>query len=318
MDIALVGAGIGGLAAAACLLQQGHKVRIYEQAGEVSEVGAAVQMSANAVKVLYQLGLKETLEQHAVKPESFQFLRHDTGELLHLIVLGEEHEKRHGHPYYQIHRVDLHQGLLHAVLALDPGALVLGKRAASVSETGQGAGIRFEDGTEVHAELVIGSDGIKSVVRRHVVDDTPPVFTGQVAWRLAIPIERIAPELRPLMGAHVYGCDDCQLACPWNKYAKPAGLADFRARPQWTEPSLADWLRWDEDTFLRQSEGSPIRRIGHTRWLRNVAIASGNALRPPCPLSPEAQADLLAALEALQTHAHPLVREHVAWALAQV
>ena len=128
----------------------------------------------------------------------------------------------------------------------------------------------------------------------------------------------IAPELRPLMGAHVYGCDDCQLACPWNKYAKPAGLADFRARPQWTEPSLADWLRWDEDTFLRQSEGSPIRRIGHTRWLRNVAIASGNALRPPCPLSPEAQADLLAALEALQNHAHPLVREHVAWALAQV
>mgnify|MGYP003344408148 CR=1 FL=1 len=146
MDIALVGAGIGGLAAAACLLQQGHRVRIYEQALEVSEVGAAVQMSANAVKVLYQLGLKETLEQHAVKPESFQFLRHDTGELLHLIVLGDEHEKRHGHPYYQIHRVDLHQGLLHAVLALDPSALVLGKRAASVSETGQGAGIRFEDG----------------------------------------------------------------------------------------------------------------------------------------------------------------------------
>jgi salicylate hydroxylase len=130
MDIALVGAGIGGLAAAACLLQQGHTVRVYEQAAAVSEVGAAVQMSANAVKVLYQLGLKDTLEQHGVKPESFQFLRHDTGELLHLIVLGEAHEERHGHPYYQIHRVDLHQGLLQAVLALDPHALVLGAPTA--------------------------------------------------------------------------------------------------------------------------------------------------------------------------------------------
>jgi salicylate hydroxylase len=204
MDIALVGAGIGGLAAAACLLEQGHKVRVYEQAAEVSEVGAAVQMSANAVKVLYQLGLKDTLEQHGVKPESFQFLRHDTGELLHLIVLGEAHEQRHGHPYYQIHRVDLHQGLLQAVLALDPDALVLGKRASGVQESAEGASVRFEDGTVVHAELVIGSDGIKSVVRRHVVDDTPPVFTGQVAWRLAIPIARIPPELRPPMASTIW------------------------------------------------------------------------------------------------------------------
>ena len=131
MNVTIVGAGIGGLAAAACLLQQGHKVKVYEQAGEVSEVGAAVQMSANAVKVLYRLGLKALLEKHGVKPESFQFLRHDTGELLHLIPLGTEHEKKHGDPYYQIHRVDLHQGLMQAVLALDPEARVLGKRARS-------------------------------------------------------------------------------------------------------------------------------------------------------------------------------------------
>ena len=100
MDIALVGAGIGGLTAAACLLKNGHRVRVYEQAGDVHEVGAAVQMSANAVKVLYHLGLRDTLERQAVKPQSFEFRRFDTGELLHEIRLGADHEARHGHPYY--------------------------------------------------------------------------------------------------------------------------------------------------------------------------------------------------------------------------
>ena len=134
MDIALVGAGIGGLAAAACLLRNGHRVRIYEQAGQVSEVGAAVQMSANAVKVLYHLGLKDRLEAVAVKPRAFEFRRFDTGELLHEIKLGEMHEQQHGHPYYQVHRVDLHAALLQAVHQLDPQALQLGYRAALVEE----------------------------------------------------------------------------------------------------------------------------------------------------------------------------------------
>jgi salicylate hydroxylase len=245
MNIALVGAGIGGLAAAACLLQQGHKVRVYEQAGVVSEVGAAVQMSANAVKVLYQLGLRETLEQHAVKPESFQFLRHDTGELLHLIVLGDEHEKRHGHPYYQIHRVDLHQGLLNAVLALDPDALVLGKRASGVTENADSATIRFEDGTETSADLVIGSDGIKSVVRRHVVDDSPPVFTGQVAWRLAIPIGRIAPGLRPPMASTIWCGPKNHAVMYYMRGGEVLNFVGCVERP-WEEESWTSRKPWDE------------------------------------------------------------------------
>ncbi len=194
MDIALVGAGIGGLAAAACLLRNGHRVRIYEQAGHVSEVGAAVQMSANAVKVLYHLGLRDRLEAQAVKPRAFEFRRFDTGELLHEIRLGDMHEQQHGHPYYQIHRVDLHAALLEVVTQLDPQALQLGYRDARAEEDAEGATVHFEDGRQVRAELLIGSDGIKSVVRKHVVDAEPPVFTGQVAWRLAIPVERIAPD----------------------------------------------------------------------------------------------------------------------------
>ena len=180
MNIAMVGAGIGGLTAAACLLKNGHRVRLYEQAGNVHEVGAAVQMSANAVKVLYHLGLRDALERDGVKPLSFEFRRFDTGELLHEIRLGEDHQTRHGHPYYQIHRVDLHSALLAVVQSLDPQAIQLGARASHVSEDASGAAIHFADGTSAHADLVIGADGIKSVVRQHVVDAQPPVFLSLI------------------------------------------------------------------------------------------------------------------------------------------
>ncbi|WP_198969493.1 tRNA epoxyqueuosine(34) reductase QueG [Xylophilus sp. ASV27] len=126
-------------------------------------------------------------------------------------------------------------------------------------------------------------------------------------------IEHAGPiplELRPLIGNRIYGCDDCQLACPWNKYARPSTLADFDARPDLFGQPLAALMDWSEQDFLRRTEGGPIRRIGHARWLRNVAVALGNALR--------SGAGGQAERAALQRHAqHPdaLVREHVAWAL---
>ncbi|WP_205964599.1 tRNA epoxyqueuosine(34) reductase QueG [Ramlibacter agri] len=119
----------------------------------------------------------------------------------------------------------------------------------------------------------------------------------------------IPEELRPLMGNRIYGCDDCQLACPWNKFAGRAELPDFEARPALVGRQLVELFAWSEDEFLRHTEGSPIRRIGHERWLRNIAVALGNALR---------QADdpaLRAALQARLSHPSPVVREHVEWAL---
>ncbi|TFZ05053.1 tRNA epoxyqueuosine(34) reductase QueG [Ramlibacter rhizophilus] len=122
----------------------------------------------------------------------------------------------------------------------------------------------------------------------------------------------IDPALRPLMGNRIYGCDDCQLACPWNKFARPAVLADFDARDGLVGTPLADLLSWSEARFLQRTEGSAIRRIGHERWLRNLAVAAGNALR-----AGEGDASLVASLEALRSHSSAVVREHVAWALAQ-
>jgi epoxyqueuosine reductase len=131
-------------------------------------------------------------------------------------------------------------------------------------------------------------------------------------------------ELRPLMGNHVYGCDDCQLTCPWNKYAQRSTLPDFDARPAIQGKSeregdgvgLIAWLGWSEAEFLQHTEGSPIRRIGHARWQRNVVVAMGNALR--AALQPEVRERLVAALHTCHATAGVLVASHISWALAQV
>jgi epoxyqueuosine reductase len=121
----------------------------------------------------------------------------------------------------------------------------------------------------------------------------------------------IPEELRPLMGNRIYGCDDCQLICPWNKYAQASSLPDFDARAPLVGQQLVQLFAWDEATFLRQTEGGPIRRIGHERWLRNIAVALGNALRAT------GDERLRAALLARADDPSALVREHVAWALLE-
>jgi epoxyqueuosine reductase len=119
----------------------------------------------------------------------------------------------------------------------------------------------------------------------------------------AIPLE-----LRPLLGNRIYGCDDCQVACPWNRFAHTASLPDFQPRNSLDTATLIDLFAWSEAEFLARFEGSAIRRIGHARWLRNIAVALGNA--PP-------RAATRNALEARRDHPSALVREHLQWALSR-
>ena len=107
--VLIAGAGLGGLAAAACLLKRGLRVRLFEQAPKLAEVGAGIQQSANSVKVLYDLGLRKALDKVGVKPKEYEFRRFDTGELLHKIPFAEAHERNHGAPYYPLHRADFYQ-----------------------------------------------------------------------------------------------------------------------------------------------------------------------------------------------------------------
>ncbi len=116
----------------------------------------------------------------------------------------------------------------------------------------------------------------------------------------------IPEELRPLMGNRIYGCDDCQLVCPWNRFAQKADVDDFSVRNGLDAAALTELFAWSEEEFERRLEGSAIRRIGHERWLRNLAVGLGNAPK---------SAAVVAALEARRDHPSALVRSHVAWAL---
>ncbi len=127
-------------------------------------------------------------------------------------------------------------------------------------------------------------------------------------------IEHAGPiplELRPLIGNRIYGCDDCQLACPWNKFAQRNALPDFDERQGLTGQQLVTLFAWTEEEFLRNTEGSAIRRIGHQRWLRNIAVAMGNALRI------KNDANIRTALQKRLESAENVLFEHINWALAQ-
>jgi epoxyqueuosine reductase len=151
----------------------------------------------------------------------------------------------------------------------------------------------------------------KAIIAPYQLDARRCISYLTIEHKGAIPLE-----LRPLMGNRIYGCDDCQLICPWNKFATTTAEGDFAVRNGLDDVMLTELFAWNEEEFLRRLEGSPIRRIGHERWLRNIAVALGNALSRAT-----ARANAKVVVTALQTresHSSALVREHVAWALAQV
>lgn len=181
--VAVVGAGIAGLTVAAALARSGIRADVYEQAEELGEVGAGIQLSPNATRLLGRLGLTSYLEQVATRPEAVEMRRWDTGEVLMSSVLGAACEARYGAPYYAVHRADLHRGLRDLVPAQH---LRLGRRLAAVSEDADGVQLRFDDGSTATADVLIGADGIRSVVREQLAGDQPR-FSGQTVYRGLVP-----------------------------------------------------------------------------------------------------------------------------------
>ena len=151
----------------------------------------------------------------------------------------------------------------------------------------------------------------QAIVAPYKLDARRCISYLTIEHKTSIPIE-----LRPLMGNRILGCDDCQLVCPWNKFAQKAMIPDFDVRNAFDQSKLIDLFAWTEEEFNSKCEGSAIRRIGHERWLRNIAIALGNALRHSDTSTNEVN-EIVLALQSRLQHPSALVQEHVMWALAQ-
>jgi len=191
-DVLIAGAGLGGLAAACCLMKAGHRVRVFEQAPQLAEVGAGIQISANAMHVLRDLGLEAAIRKVGVHPEAYVFRLHDTGEALQRFSLAADHERIHGAPYTQMHRADFHDILAAKARELDPDVVQLNRRVTGFIENADGVELHFADGGSAKGDLLIGADGLKSAVRRQLFGDAVATYTGDAVWRLTVPTGRIA------------------------------------------------------------------------------------------------------------------------------
>jgi len=188
MNIAIVGAGIGGLAVAAFLARAGHDVHVYEQAPKFARVGAGIQMAPNAVKVLRALGLEERLTRIAFQSEVALSRVWDTGEVTSELQLGREVAQTYGAPYLFMHRGDLHAALESIV----PHEIVhLDMKLAALDQDAHGVTLLFANGARVRADAVIAADGVHSTVRETLLGPEAPRFTGRVAYRTTFPASRL-------------------------------------------------------------------------------------------------------------------------------
>jgi salicylate hydroxylase len=187
VDIAVIGGGIGGLTLALALRDRGVSVEVFEQAEELREVGAAVALAANGSRVLQRLGLGDELAEASVTPTELQYRRWDSGELITAHAVGEFYTHRFGAPFWGIHRADLQRAL---GARWDAEKLHLGCYLTGLTETSGGVELRFRDGRTVRAGLVVGADGIHSVVRRHVCDEEP-VYSRTSGFRGLVPLPAV-------------------------------------------------------------------------------------------------------------------------------
>jgi salicylate hydroxylase len=193
--IGIVGAGIGGLSAALALLRKGFDVRVYEQAPQLGEVGAGVQVTPNGSKALIELGLKNEILEIGTKTQGKDNYLWNSGQKSQFMQLGNRANEQYGSPYLTFHRADLHALLLKAVLALKPDAVFLNKRCKSIEQNENRVKIEFTDGTTAEESVLIGADGIHSCVRQTLFGADTPKFTGCIAWRGLIPAEPLAGQV---------------------------------------------------------------------------------------------------------------------------
>jgi len=204
--VIIAGAGLGGLAAALALLHRGIDVEIYEQAPSLGEVGAGVQISANGTGVLFALGLKDEVLRDGVPVTDKEVRLWNTGQTWSLFK-GDALPAggRFAYPMFTLHRKDLHAMLVRAVRALKSDAIHLARRCVGFETTGNGVRVDFEQGPSTSGSILVGADGLHSQVREQLFGSIAAEFTGQLAWRGLVPMERLRPEQRRLVGTNWVG-----------------------------------------------------------------------------------------------------------------
>jgi salicylate hydroxylase len=304
LRIAVVGAGIAGLTVAAALSRAGLRCTIFEQAPTLGEVGAGIQLSPNATRVLHGLGLADHLNRVAVRPQSIQMRRWDGGDVLMRTVLGAECAAMFGAPYYTMHRADLHAGL-HGLVP--EGAVQLRRRCVAVEERAESVELRFDDGSTATSDLVIGADGIHSAVRDVLVTDEPR-FSGQTVYRGLVPAERLArllgePTVSIWLGPGQH--------CVWYpisggrlvSFAATTPAGDWRGE-SWSEQGrLADlagaYVGWhDEVRQVIAAAGAVTRWALHDRdtiehWCTGRITLVGDAAHPMLPFGAQGAAQAI-------------------------
>lgn len=191
MKVIISGAGVGGLTAALCFLQHGAEVAVLERAPALGEVGAGIQVPPNAMKVFQALGVDDALADIAFRPEALEARMGQSGLKLFNIPVANAAIDRWGAPYLHIHRADYIAVLHEALRAKSPDALHLGAEIVGFQQTANAVSAQLADGRHINGDVLIGSDGIHSPIRAAMLGDDKPVFTGNVAWRAVVPMEKL-------------------------------------------------------------------------------------------------------------------------------
>jgi salicylate hydroxylase len=303
LRVAVIGAGIGGLAAACALRQHGCEVALHERAEELGEVGAGLQLGPNAVKVLRALGVEERLRPLACSPPNMISLAWDTAAERFREPFSAAIEAQFGAPYFTVHRADLHRLLLER---LPDRCIHAGMTCTGVASTSHGAAAHFADGTEAEADVVVGADGIRSVVRRTLFGEQPARFTQQTAWRCIVPIECVPTQVGPGRMVRV-GRDDyvgwlgptghviCYPIRGGEFYNIFAGrVSEDWAEESWTIPStlealLGAYRGWNEALLGMLGKVERCFRWGIydrdplPQWTRGAVTLLGDAAHPMMP-----------------------------------
>ena len=296
--IIVIGGGIGGLTAALALLQRGLDVAVYERAPVLREVGAGVQIGSNGTRVLYAMGLEAALRDVQVLPPRRQLRHWRTGETWNWFNLGAASLERFGTPHILMHRNDLHGILVEAIRKLKSDAIKLGMRCTAVTQSADGAAAQFATGEEVSAAAVIGADGIHSQVRQCLFGAGKPEFTGCVAWRGLVPMDRLPPHLSQLLTTNWLGPHGHVLHYPVRR-GELMNFISIVERDDWqieswivegTRDELAgDFRAWHAEvhTFIENIETpykwALLARGPMERWSKGRITLLGDACHPTLP-----------------------------------